>query len=167
MLSHNAPLGLSVQRSRMNSFAESMSRDFWINTTALSAYISSHLSPRHLTTLRSLASKVPAIEIPTPSTQITRKRQPAQVRHKRIARSLIDLAPKIYQPTRNTSQRHNISSRFDRAAEAEEQRHPDQVQAELDGVEGGAVAGEGHGVGVGAGGADCPGAVGGVAHEAV
>jgi hypothetical protein len=46
-------------------------------------------------------------------------------------------------------------------------RHPDQVQAELDGIESGAVSCEGDGVGVCAGGADGPGAVGGVAHEAV
>ena len=122
---------------------------------------------RHLAALGSLASEVPVVKVSTASTQVRSKSQPAQVRHKSIASSLIDLAPDVDEPSGETGERNDIRGGFDGTAEAEEQRHPDQVQAELDGVEGGAVSCEGDGAGVCAGGADGPGAVGGVAHQAV
>jgi hypothetical protein len=117
--------------------------------------------------LRSLASEIPAVQVPAAGAQVAGKSQPAQVRHKSVTRGLINLAPDIDQPASDAGESHNIGGRFDRAAEAEEQRHPDQVEAELDGVESGAVLGQGNSRGVGAGGAYGPGAVGGVAHEAV
>jgi hypothetical protein len=117
--------------------------------------------------LRSLASKVPSVQVPAASTEVAGESQPAQVRNKSVTRRLVNLAPDVNQPASDTGESHDIGSRFDRAAEAEEQRHPDQVQAELDGVESGAVPGQGDGRGVGAGGAYGPGAVGSVAHEAV
>ena len=121
----------------------------------------------HSRPLRSLASKVPSVQVPAASTEVAGKGQPTQVRNKSVTRGLINLAPDVDQPASDTGESHDIRGRFDRAAEAEEQRHPDQVQAELDGVESGAVLGQGDGRGVGAGGAYGPGAVGGVAHEAV
>jgi hypothetical protein len=126
-----------------------------------------HWIPHCLRPLRGLASEVPAVQVPAASAQVAGKSQPAQVRHKSIACGLVNLAPDVDQPSSDTSESHNVGSGFDRAAEAEEQRHPDQVQAELDGVESGAVLGQGDGRGVGAGGSDSPGAVGGIAHEAV
>jgi hypothetical protein len=126
-----------------------------------------HCIPHCLRPLRSLASEVPAVQVPTAGAQIAGKSQPAQVRHKSITGRLINLAPDVDQPSSDTSESHDVGSGFDRAAETEEQRHPDQVQAELDGVESGAVLGQGDGGRVGAGGSDGPGAVGGIAHEAV
>jgi hypothetical protein len=120
-----------------------------------------------LLSLRGLASEVPSVQIPAASTQIAGKSQPAQVRNKSIASGLINLAPDVDQPASDTGESHDIGGCFDRATETEEQRHPDQVQAELDGVKSGAVLGQGDGRRVGAGGAYGPGAVGGVAHEAV
>lgn len=117
--------------------------------------------------LRRLAREVPSVEVATPSAQVRSKSQPSKVRHKRIARPLINLTPDVDQPSGNTSQSHNIDSSLNRAAKAEEQRHPDQVEAELNGVERCALLGESYGGRVSAGGADCPGAVGSVAHEAV
>jgi hypothetical protein len=117
--------------------------------------------------LRGLAGEVPSVQIPTASTEVAGESQPAQVRHKSVTRSLINLAPDVDQPASDTSKSHNIGGGFNRTAEAEEQRHPDQVQAELDGVESGAVPGQGDRRRVGAGGAYGPGAVGGVAHETV
>jgi hypothetical protein len=121
----------------------------------------------HLLPLRGLASEVPTVQVTTSGAQVAGKSQPAQVGNKSIACGLINLAPDVDQPASDTSESHDIGSRFDRAAEAEEQRHPDQVQAELDRVESGAVLGQGDGRWVGAGGAYGPGAVGGIAHEAV
>lgn len=153
------------------------SRDSLTNATALSAYTyattSSPPAPHscyacgHLAALGSLASEVPVVQISTTSTQIRGKSQPAQVRHKSIASSLIDLAPDVDKPSGKSSESKDISSGLDGTAEAEEQRRPDQVETELDGVEGGAVSCEGDGAGVGAGGADGPRAVGSVAHQAV
>jgi len=117
--------------------------------------------------LRGHASEVPTVQVPTASAQIAGKSQPTQVGNKSVTRGLINLTPDVDQPASDTGKGHDIGSRFDRAAEAEEQRHPDQVQTELDGVESGAVLGQSDGRRVGAGGAYGPGAVGGVAHEAV
>lgn len=124
-------------------------------------------SSRHLAALSSLASEVPVVKVSTTSAQIRGEGQPAQVRHKGITGSLVDLAPDVDEPSGQTGERNDVRSGLNRTAEAEEQRHPDQIQAELDGIEGGAVSCESDGVGVGAGGADGPGAVGGVAHQAV
>lgn len=158
----------------MKISGENESRYSLTNTTALSAYsyttFDDHqpqISRRRLAALGSLASEVPVVKVSTSSTQVRGESQPAQVRHKSITGSLIDLAPDVDQPSSEASQGDNICGGFNGTAEAEEQGHPDQVQAELDGVEGGAVSCEGDGVGVGAGGADGPGAVGSVAHQAV
>lgn len=123
--------------------------------------------PHCLRPLRGLASEVPTVQVTAASAQIAGKSQPAQVGNKSVARGLVNLAPDVDQPASDTSESHDIGSRFDRTTEAEEQRHPDQVQAELDGVESGAVLGQGDGRRVGAGGAYGPGAVGCVAHEAI
>lgn len=122
---------------------------------------------RHLAALGSLASEIPVVKVSTSSAQVRGEGQPAQVRHEGIASSLIYLAPDVDEPSGETSQRNDIRSGFDGTAEAEEQWHPDQVQAELDGVKSGAVPCEGNSVGVGAGGADGPGTVGGITHQAV
>ena len=131
---------------------------------ASTTFIISHY---RLLPLRSLASEIPPVEVPTASAQVARESQPAQVRHESIACSLINLTPDVDQPASDTSESHDISGRFNWATEAEEQRHPDQVQAELDRVESGAVLSQGDGRRVGAGGAHSPSAVSGVAHETV
>ena len=159
--------------SKKGIIGEDESRYPLTNTTALSAYISATTDDdqpqifRYLAALGGLASEVPVVEISTASTQVRGKSQPTKVRHKSITSSLIDLAPDVDEPSGETGERNDIRGGFDGTAEAEEQRHPNQVQAELDGVEGGAVSCESDGVGVRAGGADGPGTVGGVAHQAV
>lgn len=124
-------------------------------------------SYRHLVPLGSLASEVPVVEVATAGAQVRGKGQPAQVGHKSVAGSLVDLAPDGNEPSNNAGERDDVSCGLDGTTETEEKRRPDQIQTELDGVEGGAVSCKRDGVRVGAGGADGPGAVGGVAHQAV
>lgn len=173
VLSHVMPHD-AVSRPSGKESLEKMSRDIFL--LMLQPYQLTHTQrlmtislqiSRHLAALGSLASEVPVVEVSTASTQVRRESQPAQVGDEGVASSLINLAPDVDEPASEASKGDNISSGFDRAAEAEEQWHPDQVEAELDGVEGGAVSRKGDGIGVGAGGADGPGAVGGIAHQAV
>jgi len=125
---------------------ENESRYPLTNTTALSAYTYTTIADhqlqvsRHLAALGSLASEVPVVQVSTTGTQVRGEGQPAQVGHKSIASSLIDLAPDVDEPSGETGERNDIGSGFDGTTEAEEQRHPNQVQTELDGVEGGAVS---------------------------
>lgn len=101
------------------------------------------------------------------SKDIIARHSPTKIRHKRPPSPLVDTSPDPYQVPRQTSQRSNVDCGFNRASEAEEERHPDQVQAELDGVESGALLGESNVLwydGVGSGGV-CT--VSGVAHETV
>lgn len=127
----------------------------------------SFCKPQDLLRLAGLAPEVPTVQVATASTEVAGKGQPAQVRNEGVASTLIHLAPNVDQPASDTCQSNDVDGGFNGAVEAEEQWHPDQVQAELDRVEGGAVPCEVDGVRVGAGRADCPSAVGGVAHEAV
>lgn len=111
---------------------------------------------------------VPVIQVPDTRTQVRRESQPSEVGDQGSRGDGINLSPYIRQVSSDTSESNDVNGGFDGTFGPEKERHPDQVQAELDGVQRRAVfhgdelfsAGEG-------GGAGGVGAVGGVAHEAV
>lgn len=100
--------------------------------------------------------------------QVGRKTEPAEVRHHAVGRDGIDGAPEVGEVGVGGQEGQDVGGRGDGLLGAEEQGRPDEVQGELDGVDGGGVPrGGDDGRGAEGRGADGPGPVGGVAHEAV
>lgn len=68
--------------------------------------------------------------------QIRREPQPCQIRHQSPRRHFVHLAPDVGQVAGHAGQEDDVGGGFDGPLELEEEWHPDQVQAELDRVEG-------------------------------
>lgn len=101
------------------------------------------------------------------SAQIRRKAEPGQVWHLAPGGDLVDAGPEVRQIAVYANEGQDVNRGCDGAAGAEEERHPGEVEGELDGVDGHAVAGGADGVWGGEGReADVCDAVGGVAHHA-
>lgn len=86
-----------------------------------------------------LVAKVPVVQVTSSRTQVSSEAEPANVWSKRPSCDLVNLAPDVCHITGEACQRYNIYGGFDRTLKAEEQRHPDEIQAELDGVESGTL----------------------------
>jgi hypothetical protein len=86
-----------------------------------------------------LSVEIPIVQVSASRTQVRRKAQPAEIGDQSPARTLVDLAPDVGEVAVEADKSKNITSGFDGAAKAEEEGHPDEVQAELDGVEGGSL----------------------------
>jgi len=115
-----------------------------------------------------LVLQVPIIQISHSNRQIRRKAEPSQIWNQAPRSDGINLAPQVRHVSNGSGEGDDVDSGLDGAPGTKEERHPDEVEAELDGVEGGSVLGGFEDVfwleGGEAGG---DGAVGGVAHEAV
>jgi len=115
-----------------------------------------------------LISSVPVVEIPDTSTEIGGITQPSQVWSQSPASNLVDLAPDVGQVSDGTGKCNDVNSGFNWALGDEEERHPEEVETELDSVESRAVLGRLDIVGrLQRREAGAVGAIGGVAHEAV
>lgn len=73
--------------------------------------------------------------------KIGREPEPSQIRDQRPGRDLVDLAPDIGHVAGDGGQEDDVGGCFDGALELEKEGHPDEVEAELDGVEGCALLG--------------------------
>lgn len=62
--------------------------------------------------------------------------QPAKVWDQGPTRYWVNLTPDVDQVPGYAGQKGDVGHGFDGTLEAEEERHPDEVEAELDGVEG-------------------------------
>lgn len=85
---------------------------------------------------RPLALEVPVVEVASACAEVCCEAEPAKIRRERPAGHLIHLSPNISQVAGDAGQRDDVDRGFDRAVEPEEEWHPDQVQAELDSVQG-------------------------------
>ncbi len=82
-----------------------------------------------------LALEVPVVQVSCPSTQVRREAQPAQVWHQSPSRDFIHLSPDIREIANDACKRDDVHSGFDGPFHPEEQRHPYQVEGELNCVE--------------------------------
>jgi hypothetical protein len=109
------------------------------------------------TRLNLLIRNIPIIQIPHPSAQVSSEAQPAEIWCKSPCGNGINLAPDVGEVAGDAGQGDDVDGGFDGALGDEEERHPEEVEAELDGVEGCALfeedvlfgGGEGLGVLVG------------------
>lgn len=101
-------------------------------------YPSSLPETRH-TLVALLLLQVPVIQIASANAQVAGKAEPSQVRDQCPGGLLIDLSPDVRQISYSTSQSDDVDRCFDRAVEAEEERHPDQIEAELNSVDRGSL----------------------------
>lgn len=116
-----------------------------------------------------LAAEVPAVQVPSASAQVRREAEPAQIRDHTPRCRAINSPPQLGQVGIDTHQSDNVSGRLDGALEAEEQRHPGKVEAQLNSVQSCRVLGHADQLWSGRERAETvgDGAVCGVAHEAV
>ncbi len=77
------------------------------------------------------ATEVPAVQIPSSGAQVSRKAQPRQIRCECPASNLIHFAPDIRQIAHDSRKSNDIDGSFDGSLKAEEQRHPNQIESEL------------------------------------
>jgi len=133
------------------------------NNSLLLIHILRSLSLR--TSRNLLIRQIPVVQMSHSSSQISRESQPSQVWSKSPPSNGINLSPYICQVADCACESDDVDESFDGALGDKEEGHPDEIEAQLDGVEGGTLLGEevggrgGHGVHAGG-----VGAVGGVAH---
>lgn len=72
-------------------------------------------------------------------TEVGCKAQPPKVRSKEPCGHSVYLGPDVRQVAGDAGQRDDVDCCFNRSVEAEEQRHPQEVETELNGVQGCAV----------------------------
>ena len=89
--------------------------------------------------IRLLVGKVPTLEVPRPRAQIRREPQPTQVGRQTPRRERVDAGPDVGQVGGRAGQDDDVRCSLDGPFEAEEEGHPDEVEAELEGEEGGAL----------------------------
>lgn len=132
---------------------------------------SSNSSVSNLPTLfifRLLDLQLPPIQVPHADTQVRRKAQPSEIRCHAPCRAGVELAVQVGQVDVGAKQGHDVDRGGDGFLEAEEDGRPNEVQGQLDRVDGRGVARGGEGLWAAEGReAVEPGAVGGVAHQAV
>jgi hypothetical protein len=112
-------------------------------------------------------SEVPVVEIAATDTKISSKAEPAQVRRQQPSADGIDLAPNVGQIANSTTKSKNVDSCSNRSSHGKVKRSPNQVQCELDAVEGGTLLGECDSLRIDGSGTSCPSTVGSVAHGGV
>lgn len=110
--------------------------------------------------------QIPVVQVSRSITQVCCKAQPCQVRSLAPARNRIHGSPQVGQVAIESQQGNDVNGSFNRALCDEEERHPGEVEAKLDGVNGHAMLCCLDGLWRGQRGeADVSGAVGGVSHE--
>lgn len=118
--------------------------------------------------LNSLSLKIPIIEYTNAKVEVGRESQPSKVWRQAPRSHSVNLRPHVGKISDSSAQSQDIDGSGLWLLQAEEEGHPEVVEAKLDGVEGCAMFGV---LQAGGGGqwvqAGCEGAVGGVAHEAV
>lgn len=90
--------------------------------------------------------QIPVVEVSSPGAEICREAQPAQIRKLQQAGRLIDGAPEVRDVAVDADEADNVNRGLDGSLGAEEERHPDEVEGKLDGVEGHGVFGGADGV---------------------
>lgn len=115
------------------------------------------------------ARQVPAVDMADADAQVGGEPEPAEIRHHAPGRDGVDGAPEVGEVGVGGDEGEDVGGRGHGPPQAEEQRGPDEVQRQLGRVDGGGVprGGDDGGRGEGGGGAEGPGAVRGVAHQAV
>jgi hypothetical protein len=88
------------------------------------------------TSLNLLIRNIPIIQIPDPSAQVSSEAQPSEIWCKGPCGNGINLAPDVGEVAGDAGQSDDVDGGFDGALGDEEERHPEEVEAELDGVEG-------------------------------
>lgn len=86
-----------------------------------------------------LIRQVPVIEVPSASGEIGREPQPGNVRGHAPASYPIDRSPEVRQIRTDAKETDDVDGGFDGTLGDEEKGHPDKIQAQLDGVQCGAV----------------------------
>lgn len=115
-----------------------------------------------------LIGQIPVAQVSDADREVGAKSEPGDIWHQTPARDTVNRTPEIGQVAINADQGHKIGGRLGGSPGDEEQRHPRQIQAELDGVQRRAVLGGADGAGrVQRRGAVVDGTVRGVAHQAV
>lgn len=82
-----------------------------------------------------LVGEVPAIEVAGARAQVCSEPQPSQIRSQAPRSDWVNFGPDVGQVTGNSRQGDNVGCSFDRTLETEEEGHPDEVEAQLDGEE--------------------------------
>lgn len=72
-------------------------------------------------------------------TEVGCKTQPSEIRRDGPSSGTVDLRPDVGQVSCRCCQCSDVGRRFNRTLRDEEERHPDQIQPELNGVEGRAL----------------------------
>lgn len=85
--------------------------------------------------LEVLVLKAPSVQITSPGAEVSREAQPAEIRHHAVGGDPVDRPPDARQVDVQPQKRDNINGSLDGALQAEEEWHPRQVEAELDGVQ--------------------------------
>jgi hypothetical protein len=111
--------------------------------------------------------EVPVVEIAAADTKISSEAEPAQVRRKQPSADGVDLTPNVGQVANGTAKSKDIDGCGNWSAHGKVKRSPNQVQGELDAVEGGALLGECDSLRVHGSGTSRPSTVGSVAHGGV
>lgn len=88
-----------------------------------------------LSTLNSFLGDIPSIQIPHAKIQIRRIPQPSQIRHHKPRRHVINPIVIIRQPDGHSCLQRDIHQGQHGLAQAEEERHPEEIGSELDGIE--------------------------------
>jgi hypothetical protein len=95
------------------------------------------LSPLPRRTSRNLLIRnIPVIQIPDARAQIRSESKPSEIRHQSPSSNGINLAPDVGQVAGDAGQGNDVDGGFDGSLGDEEERHPEEVEAELYGVEG-------------------------------
>ena len=84
---------------------------------------------------RQLARKVPVIEVAGSCAQVRSEAEPADIWYQAPTRDPVQSTPYIRQISRDPSERDNVHGRLDGSTKPEEERHPDQVQSQLNRVQ--------------------------------
>ena len=82
-----------------------------------------------------LVRKVPAVQVARGGAQVGREAQPGQIRAQTPGRDGVDAGPDVGQVGGDAGEGDDVGGGLDGALEAEEEGHPDEVEAELDGEE--------------------------------
>ena len=88
------------------------------------------------TRLNLLVRNIPIIQIAHSSAQISSEAQPAEIWCKSPCSDGINLAPDVGEVAGDAGQGDDVDGGFDGTLGDEEERHPEEVEAQLDGVEG-------------------------------
>lgn len=83
-----------------------------------------------------LCRKVPRVQVPGAMAEVIGEAEPCKVWSQQPARRLVHLAPDISQVAHRACQSNDIGAGSYRLLQAKEERCPDQVQRQLNGVQG-------------------------------